>query len=98
MSETDWLKELSNEDIVFMKNFIVASGSLKEMAKTYEVSYPTVRIRLDRLIEKVKLSDKKENSSLIRYIRELTIDEKIAIEDAQEIIRIYNKEEGNKNE
>ena len=52
----NWILSLDNEDIEFIKNFILKSGSLKEIAKLYEVSYPTVRLRLDRLIEKIKLN------------------------------------------
>ncbi len=33
----------------------MASGSLKEIAEIYGISYPTVRLRLDRLIETIKL-------------------------------------------
>ncbi len=52
-----WLASLDDEDLHFLKRFLVASGSLKEMAEQYGVSYPTVRQRLDRLIEKVRVAD-----------------------------------------
>ena len=52
---TDWIEGLSEEDLAFIRRFVLASGSLKEMAKVYGISYPTVRLRLDRLIEKIKL-------------------------------------------
>ena len=45
-----WMAALEDEDGTFIKKFILASGSLKEMAAQYGVSYPTVRLRLDRLI------------------------------------------------
>ena len=38
-----WLENLDDEDINFIKIFITSSGSLKEVAKIYDVSYPTVR-------------------------------------------------------
>ena len=57
----NWVLSLENEDLEFIKNFVLSSGSLKEMAKMYEVSYPTVRLRLDRLIEKIKVNDSLEN-------------------------------------
>ena len=37
-----------------MINFIKTSGNLKEMAKLYGVSYPTVRNRLDAVINRVQ--------------------------------------------
>lgn len=52
-----WLASLSEEDFAFLKRFLLASGSLKEMARVYGVSYPTVRLRLDRLIQKVHVSE-----------------------------------------
>ena len=51
----DWMNNLEDEDIVFIKKFILASGSLKEIASEYNVTYPTVRLRLDRLIQKIKI-------------------------------------------
>lgn len=35
----------------FIEMFVLASGSLKEIARQTGVSYPTVRSRLDRIIE-----------------------------------------------
>lgn len=55
-----WLEKLSDEDVSFIKRFILASGSLKDLAKAYGISYPTVRLRLDRLIEKIKVLDSQE--------------------------------------
>jgi len=55
-----WLTKLSDEDVSFIKRFVLASGSLKDLAKAYGITYPTVRLRLDRLIEKVKILDSQE--------------------------------------
>lgn len=55
-----WFAKLSDEDVSFIKRFVLASGSLKDLAKAYGISYPTVRLRLDRLIEKVKILDSQE--------------------------------------
>ena len=58
-----WVDALEDEDLSFIKRFVLASGSLKELATTYGISYPTVRLRLDRLIEKVKLLDRQDITS-----------------------------------
>ena len=50
-----WVEGLDDEDLSFIRRFVLASGSLKEIAGIYGISYPTVRLRLDRLIEKIKL-------------------------------------------
>ena len=42
---------------------MLASGSLKDTAAVYGISYPTVRLRLDRLIEKIKVWDSQEPMS-----------------------------------
>ena len=53
-----WMASLEDEDAAFIKRFVLASGSLKETAAQYGVSYPTVRLRLDRLIQKIRLTAK----------------------------------------
>ena len=52
-----WYQHVEDEDFQFIKRFILASGSLKDLATVYGVSYPTIRLRLDRLIEKLKILD-----------------------------------------
>lgn len=49
------LTRLSNEDLDFVLRFVLVSGSLKDLAREYGVSYPTIRLRLDRLIERVRV-------------------------------------------
>jgi hypothetical protein len=51
------LASLKTEDQGFILDFLKASGSLKEMAKLMGLSYPTVRNRLDEIIEKVKVAE-----------------------------------------
>ena len=58
--ENEWLQKLDAEEVEFLKRFILMSGSLKELAKSYDISYPTVRLRLDRLIEKIKVWESQE--------------------------------------
>jgi hypothetical protein len=48
------LLQLSPEEQQFVLRFLLSSGSLKEMAAQMGNSYPTVRNKLDDLIEKVK--------------------------------------------
>ena len=62
-SRKTWIDFLSEEDLAFVKRFVLASGSLKEMAKAYGITYPTVRLRLDRLIEKIKVVDDRQVTS-----------------------------------
>ena len=55
-----WIDALEEEDVSFIKRFVLASGSMKELANAYGISYPTVRLRLDRLIQKIKLLDRQD--------------------------------------
>ena len=74
MSDNDkkqWYSQLGPEDMSFIKRFVLASGSLKALAQAYDVSYPTIRLRLDRVIEKVKILDEQRDSS--PFERELSL-------------------------
>ena len=48
------LARLSSNDQQFILQFIKCSGSLKDMAKYLNLSYPTVRNLLDDIIERLK--------------------------------------------
>ena len=48
------LASLSSEDQQFVVQFVTVGGSLKEMARYLKVSYPTVRNRLDQVIERIQ--------------------------------------------
>lgn len=87
----EWFANLDDEDASFIKNFILASGSLKEMAMQYNVTYPTVRLRLDRLIQKIRLNDDTESEPYVALIKRLAIDEKMDFETAKLLISEYKK-------
>ncbi len=90
----EWMTNLDDEDIVFIKKFILASGSLKEVANQYGVTYPTVRLRLDRLIQKIQISDETANEPYIGVIKRLVINEKIDFDTAKLLIAEYKKMKG----
>lgn len=48
------LAALAPDEQEFLLEFIITSGSLKEMASILNVSYPTVRNRLDEIVDKLK--------------------------------------------
>ncbi len=87
----DWMQALDEEDIVFIRRFLMASGSLKEVAGLYGVSYPTVRLRLDKLIQKIKISEDGEREPYITLIRRLAVNEKVDLETAKLLIAEYKK-------
>lgn len=86
----DWFFNLESEEQKFVKQFLLASGSLKHLAKQYGVSYPTVRVRVDKIIEKVKLTDGNKDSFEIN-IMQMVIDEKLSLDIAKQIIKKYQE-------
>lgn len=88
----EWMANLEDEDVSFIKKFILVSGSLKEIADLYEVTYPTVRLRLDKLIQKIKLSDEIVNEPYIALIKRLALKEKIDFDTAKILILEYKKQ------
>jgi hypothetical protein len=49
------LAQLSGEDQVFVMAFVGAHGSIKDMERLFGISYPTVKNRLDKLAERLKM-------------------------------------------
>ena len=86
-----WVAELEDEDLAFVKKFILASGSLKEVASVYGVSYPTVRLRLDRLIQKIHLSETTEADPYVSLVKRLAVDDKLDFDTAKDLITEYRK-------
>lgn len=86
-----WLSNLDEEDVAFIKRFVLSSGSLKEMANQYDVTYPTVRLRLDRLIEKIKMSENTQEDPYVALIKKLALNERIDFEAAKVLINEYRK-------
>ena len=91
MTIPSWMAELEDADLAFIKKFILASGSLKEVASVYGVSYPTVRLRLDRLIQKIKLTETAEAGSYVSLVKRLAVDDKLDFDTAKILITEYRK-------
>lgn len=88
-----WLKGMSEEDLGFIRRFILASGSLKHVAQDYGISYPTVRLRLDRLIEKVRLYESHATTSPFeQQLRNAHIDGKIDQATLTALLNAYRQE------
>ena len=86
-----WMENLEEEDVVFIKKFILASGSLKQIAAQYNVTYPTVRLRLDRLIQKIQLGENREEDPYIALIKRMAVNDKLDFETAKILINEYKK-------
>src|SRR5262245_22098362 len=88
-----WLQLLDDEDLAFLKRFVLASGSLKELAQVYGISYPTVRLRLDRLIAKIQVFDSQEQiTEFERVARGLFADGRLDQHTLKALLAAHKKE------
>jgi hypothetical protein len=88
-----WVDHLSDEDLAFVKRLVLASGSLKEVAAGYGISYPTVRLRLDRLIAKITVTDNQDNQSdFERVLRAQHAEGSIDADTLKTLLAAYRKE------
>jgi hypothetical protein len=91
-----WLDHMSQEDLAFIRRFVLASGSLKEMALIYGVSYPTVRLRLDRLIGKIQALDREDSATeLERVARALFAEGKLDVESLRTLLLAHRRDQEN---
>ncbi|MFA6186624.1 MAG: DUF2089 family protein [Phycisphaerae bacterium] len=88
----EWAKGLADEDWQFIKRLLLASGSLKDVAEQYGISYPTIRIKLNRLIEKVQILDsKKPKTKFHKTVQLLVIDGKLDISVAKTLLKVFEE-------
>jgi len=89
-----WTDQLNEEDLAFLKRFLLSGGTLKELAGIYGISYPTVRLRLDRLIQKVEMLDEQtEASEFERALRVFYADGRLDDRTFSQLLTVYRKEQ-----
>lgn len=86
----NWAEDFQVEEWEFVRNFLLTSGSLKEMASIYNVTYPTMRLRLDRLIERISQTEQASNYPAL--IKQLALDNKIDLATAKLLLDSYESE------
>jgi hypothetical protein len=92
-----WIDYLEEEDLSFIKRLVLFSGSLKDLATAYDVSYPTVRLRLDRLIAKIKIYEDHEiQDDFERQLRATYAEGKIDSGSFKRLLSAYRKGINNK--
>lgn len=88
--QRDWIDLLDDEDLAFLKRFVLASGSLKDLAAAYGITYPTVRLRLDRLIAKVQVFDsQRPMSDFERAVRGMHADGKLDLATLKTLLSLF---------
>jgi len=88
-----WIELLEDDDLAFLKRFVLASGSLKELAEAYGISYPTVRLRLDRLIAKIKVFDSEQKmSDFERTLRAMHADGRLDLATLKQLLNAHKRD------
>lgn len=88
-----WVDYLSEEDLAFVKRFLLASGSLKALAQAYGVTYPTIRLRLDRLIQKIQIvDDQRIVSQFERILRAQYAEGKVDLDTLKLLLAVHREE------
>lgn len=86
------LLALEAEDQDFVMRFVLASGSLKEVARLYGVSYPTIRAKLDRLIERLKaISEDRPRDPMAELLADLVERGEITLAAARATLDLHRK-------
>ena len=84
-----WAASLHTDELSFVKHFVLASGSLKAMAVQYAVSYPTLRARLDRLIERIRELDTEPADAFRQSLRNLIAEGSLEPESARQLLALH---------
>jgi hypothetical protein len=87
-----WIDYLDEEDLAFVKRFILSSGSLKDLAQAYGISYPTVRLRVDRLIAKIQVvEDQQIVSDFEKLLRVQFAEGKLDLETFRRLLAAHRE-------
>ena len=88
----DWVRNLAVEDLNFIRSFLLSSGSLKAMAAEYGVSYPTIRGRLDQLIERLRVAEAERIDPFHARLKDLVAGGEIEPRLARELLDLHRKQ------
>lgn len=80
------LLKLAQEDLNFIIDFVKCSGSLKDLAAKQKVSYPTLRNRLNNLIEQIEKMEISKEGSKVQILQKLE-QGRISVQDAVSLLQ-----------
>jgi hypothetical protein len=83
---------LPEDDLDIVVQFVLASGSLKDMALLYQVSYPTIRASLDRVIANLRrIVSGAAPDAMTDLLADLVERGEIKVSTAKNIRAVYRK-------
>jgi len=87
---------LNEQELDLVLQMVLASGSLKDLAQVYQVSYPTIRLRVDRVIEHLRqLADGAKPDPLIQLLADLVERGEITVPAARSLRDLYRQQKEN---
>lgn len=90
MNIPNWFQQLDETDTHFIKRMVLASGSLKQLAEEYDVSYPTIRQRLDRVIQRIQQADNNPDDDIFESrVRQLVSDNELPPAIARDLLDLH---------
>lgn len=78
---------LSKEQLYFVEQFLINRGNIKEVEKALNISYPTVRAKLNEVIEKLGYERKENKQDHKKEIIEQLDKGDISVEKALELLK-----------
>ena len=92
-----WVVTLDEDDLQMIRRFVLASGSLKEVAEDYGVSYPTIRLRIEALIERMKVLGRNSADDVLEAkLRLLVAEGAVTPKLAKELLSLHRETKGAK--
>jgi hypothetical protein len=93
------LLALKEEELDLVLQLVLASGSLKDLAQAYQVSYPTIRLRVDRVIERLRqLANGAKPDPMMQLLAELVERGEITVPAARSVRDLYRQQKENFND
>jgi hypothetical protein len=84
---------LTEGELYLVLQLVLASGSLKDLAEVYKVSYPTIRLRMDRLMERVRAVARGTTPDpMTQLLADLVERGEIAVPAAQTVRALYRRQ------
>ncbi|UUV17254.1 DUF2089 domain-containing protein [Fusobacteria bacterium ZRK30] len=78
--------KLSEEELYFIEIFVKNKGNIKEVEKDLKISYPTVRSKLEKVVEVLGYRDKVKKIDKIQILERLEKGE-ISSEEAMKLLK-----------
>src|SRR5690348_1753839 len=87
------LLALDEADLEFVLRLVLASGSLKDLAHSYGVSYPTIRGKLDRLIAHLRrLAEGRPSDPMAERLADLMEKGEVTPSAARGLLELHRRE------